>query len=153
MPISRRSSKRWSPRKAIKKALEAEVDSSKTRDLALRSSREAEEANARELAELRADYDQLSEVGVVEEARLESWLGDRPQLSYEASDFELPVELEIDSLLAFSGERTDDDADRTQGEADEDWVEDEVAEDEAVEDEVAEDATLVEGGEAVRRDE
>ncbi|CAN8255275.1 unnamed protein product [Cochlearia groenlandica] len=79
------------------------------------------------------------------EARLERWLGDRPQLSYEASDFELPAELEIDSLLAFLGEQMDDDADKTQcgaagnGEEadDEDLDEDEVADDE-----VAEDATL-----------
>ncbi|CAN8255261.1 unnamed protein product [Cochlearia groenlandica] len=184
----------------LQKALEAEVESSKARDLVLQSSRKAEEANARELAELRADYDQLSEVGAVEvnllrerllmakerfndlrmaseirlgklkaylderefvkekyllfnqmkgvfgtierlktlhaidtppiferrcrekEARLERWLGDRPQLSYEASDFELPAELEIDSLLTFLGEQMDDD--------------------EVADDEVAEDATL-----------
>ncbi|CAN8271464.1 unnamed protein product [Cochlearia groenlandica] len=51
---------------ALKKALEVEVESSKIRDLALRSSREAEEVGARELAELKADFDQLSEVGALE---------------------------------------------------------------------------------------
>ncbi|CAN8290515.1 unnamed protein product [Cochlearia groenlandica] len=205
----------------LQKALEAEVESSKARDLILQSARKAEEANAKELAELRADYDQLSEVGAVEvkllldrlfmvkerfrdlraasetrlgklkaylderefvkekyllfnqmkgvfgtierlktlhaidtppiferrcremEGKLERWLGDRPQLSYEASDFELPAELEIDSLLAFLVEPTDDDTEKVLGGAtdegeevdDDDLGEDEVAGDEVVGDE------------------
>ncbi|CAN8319113.1 unnamed protein product, partial [Cochlearia groenlandica] len=44
------------------------------------------------------------------EGKLESWLEDRSQLSYEASDFELPADLEINSLLEFLGEETADDA-------------------------------------------
>ncbi|CAN8307464.1 unnamed protein product [Cochlearia groenlandica] len=201
----------------LQKALEAEVESSKARDLILQSSRKAEEANARELAELREDYDQLSEVGVVElkllrerlfavkerfrdlrmasetrlaklkaylderefvkekyllfnqmkgvfgtierlktlhaidmppiferrcrekEGKLERWLGDRPQLSYEASDFELPGELEIDSLLAFFGEQTDGDTDEALGGAAGGGEDEEVDEDDLDEDEVAED--------------
>ncbi|CAN8323503.1 unnamed protein product [Cochlearia groenlandica] len=199
----------------LQKALETEVESSKARDLILQSSRKAEEANAKELAELRADYDQLSEVGAVEvkllrdrlymvkerfrdlrmasetrlgklkaylderefvkekyllfnqmkgvfgtierlktlhaidtppiferrcrekEGRLERWLGDRPQLSYEASDFELPAELEINSLLSFLGEPTDDDTDKVLGGAADDG--EEVDGDDSDEDEVAED--------------
>ncbi|CAN8272458.1 unnamed protein product [Cochlearia groenlandica] len=190
----------------LKKALEVEVESSRVRDLALQSSREAEEAGAREHADLRADYDQLSEVGALEvkclrerlimvkerfndlraasevrlcklkayldereftkekyllfnqmrevfgtierlktqfaidtppifyrrcrekEGKLESWLAERPQLSYEASDFELPVELEIDSLLGFLEEEKGDDAEGTRNEAANDRAEDEVAE-------------------------
>ncbi|CAN8244218.1 unnamed protein product [Cochlearia groenlandica] len=107
----------------LQRALEAEVESSKARDLVLQSSRKAEEASTRELAELRADYDQLSEVGAVEV-----------------------------KLLPFLGEQTDDDADKTLGGAadngeevdGEDLDEDEVAEDEAAGDEEAEDANLPE---------
>ncbi|CAN8289032.1 unnamed protein product [Cochlearia groenlandica] len=87
------------------------------------------------------------------EARLERWLGDRLQLSYEASDFELPAELKIESLLGFLGDQTVDDAEEVRVGANESRVEDEVAEDEAAEDEVAEGANLAEEGEAVRRDE
>ncbi|CAN8287490.1 unnamed protein product [Cochlearia groenlandica] len=202
----------------LQKALEAEVESSKARDLILQSARKAEEVSAKELAELRADYDQLSEVGAVEvkllrdrlftvkerfrdlraasetrlgklkaylderefvkekyllfnqmkgvfgtierlktlhaidtppiferrmremEGKLERWLGGRPQLSYEASDFELPAELEVDSILAFLGETADDDSEKVLGGAVDEGEEaddDDLGEDEVVEDDVA----------------
>ncbi|CAN8307629.1 unnamed protein product [Cochlearia groenlandica] len=75
------------------------------------------------------------------ESKLRSWLEDMPQLSYEASDFDLPANLEVDSLLEFS--EFDDGANGTQGGADEDRVDGEVAED----------ADLAEGSETARRDE
>ncbi|CAN8287908.1 unnamed protein product [Cochlearia groenlandica] len=228
----------------LEKALEAEAEASRIRELALKSSREAEETGARELAELKADYDQLSEVGALEvkcfrerlvvakqrfdalcvasearlgklkayleeqkiieeyssfyiqmkgvfdtlerletkyaikippiferqcrerEGKLERWLEERPQLSYEASDFELPAELELDSLADFMLEEPTEDADvvqsgggRADGEvAEEETTEDEVAEgeearDEEIRDEVAGDANLPEESEAVRQDE
>ncbi|CAN8288888.1 unnamed protein product [Cochlearia groenlandica] len=36
------------------------------------------------------------------EGKLQRWLEDRPKFSYEASNFELPSDLEVDSLLEFS---------------------------------------------------
>ncbi|CAN8241027.1 unnamed protein product [Cochlearia groenlandica] len=230
-----------SEKNVLEKALEAEVEASRTRELALKSSREAEETGAKELAELKADYDQLSEVGALEvkcfrerlvlakqrfdalrvasearlgklleeqkfieeyssfyiqmkgvfdtlerletkfaieippiferqcrerEGKLERWLEDMPQLSYEASDFELPADLGLDSLIDFMVEEPDERADdvqdgsgRADGEvAEEEKAEDEVAEDEEargeeIRDEVAGDANLPEESEAVRRDE
>ncbi|CAN8285373.1 unnamed protein product [Cochlearia groenlandica] len=210
------------------------------RELALKSSREAEDAGAKELAELKADYDQLSEVGALEvkcfrerlvvakqrfdalrvasearlgklkayleeqkfaeeysafyiqmkgvfdtlerlekkyaikippiferqcrerEGKIERWLEGRPQLSYEASDFELPADLELDSLIDFMVEEPDERADDVQdcggrtseeiveGEtakvevAEAEEVEDEVTEDEVARDEVARDTNLPE---------
>ncbi|CAN8248425.1 unnamed protein product [Cochlearia groenlandica] len=203
-----------SEKDVLEKALEAEVEASRTRELALKSSRKAEETGAKELAELKADYDQLSEVGALEvkcfrerlvlakqrfdalrvasearlgklkayleeqkfteeyssfyiqmkgvfdtlerlhtkfaikippiferecrerEGKLERWLEDRPQLSYEASDFELPADLELDSLVDFMVEEPIEDADEVQGGGGR--ADDEVAEEETAEDEVAE---------------
>ncbi|CAN8289018.1 unnamed protein product, partial [Cochlearia groenlandica] len=93
------------------------------------------------------------------EGKLERWLEDRPQLSYEASDFELPADLELDSLVDFMVEEPNEDADKAQGgvgsgRADDEVAEeeaaggeatgDEVAEDEETEDEEAGDASLPE---------
>ncbi|CAN8271466.1 unnamed protein product [Cochlearia groenlandica] len=72
------------------------------------------------------------------EGRLERWLEDRPQLYYDASDFELPAELEVNSLLEFLDEEMADGVEETQGGAG---------------DERAEDATLAEEGEAAERGE
>ncbi|CAN8269362.1 unnamed protein product [Cochlearia groenlandica] len=100
------------------------------------------------------------------EGKLERWLEDRSQLSYEASDFELPADLELDSFVDFMVEEPIEDADEVQGGGGR--ADDEVAEEEAVKDEVAEgeeargeeirdevagDANLPEESEAVRRDE
>ncbi|CAN8287856.1 unnamed protein product [Cochlearia groenlandica] len=100
------------------------------------------------------------------EGKLERWLEDRPQLSYEASDFELPADLELDSLIDFMVEEPDERADDVQdcgGRANEEIAEEETAEDEVAEDEeardevagneVAGDANLPEESEMVRRDE
>ncbi|CAN8286734.1 unnamed protein product [Cochlearia groenlandica] len=220
-----------SEKDVLDKALEAESEASRVRESALQSFREAEETRARELAELRADYDQLSEVGALEvkcfrerlvvakqrfdalrvasearlgklkayleeqrfieeyssfyiqmkgvfdtlerlekkfaikippiferqcrerERKLERWLEDRPQLSYEASDFELPADLELDSLVDFMVEESGDRADDAQdcgGRTNEEVVEGETAEVEVAEDEEVEDEVT---GDEVARDE
>ncbi|CAN8243611.1 unnamed protein product [Cochlearia groenlandica] len=77
------------------------------------------------------------------EGKLERWLAERPQLSYEASDFELPADLEIDSLLGFLAEEVVDGAEEARGGVG----------GERVVEEVAEDANLANGNEVVRRDE
>ncbi|CAN8294057.1 unnamed protein product [Cochlearia groenlandica] len=219
----------------LEKALEVEAEVSRIRELALKSSREAEESGAKELAELKADYDQLFEVGFLEvknlrerlvvakqrfdalraasetrlsklkayleeqkiseeyssfyiqmkgvfdtlerlekkfaikippiferqcrerEGKLERWLEERPQLSYEASDFELPPDLELESLVDFMVDEPIGGTDGVQGGggladgdvAEERMVEDEVAEgeearNEEVRDEVAGDTDLPE---------
>ncbi|CAN8246613.1 unnamed protein product [Cochlearia groenlandica] len=231
-----------SEKDVLEKALEAEAEALRIRELALKSSREAEETGARELAELKADYDQLSEVGAAEikcfcerlvlakhrfdalrvaaetrlnklkayldeqnfteekssfyiqmkgvfdtlerletkfaikippiferqcrerEGKLERWLEDRPQLSYEASDFVLPADLELDFLSDFMVEEPDEVADEVRGVSgsgrvgEEETTEDVAAGNEATEDEVVGDeeaggANLPEDSETVRRDE
>ncbi|CAN8287962.1 unnamed protein product [Cochlearia groenlandica] len=70
------------------------------------------------------------------EGKIERWLEGRPQLSYEASDFELPADLELDSLADFLVEEPTEDADEVRG--GDGRADDEVAEEETAEDEVAE---------------
>ncbi|CAN8234189.1 unnamed protein product [Cochlearia groenlandica] len=220
-----------SEKDALEKTLDAEAEASRIRELALKSSREAEEAGARELTELKADYDQLSEVGALEvkcfrerlvvakqrfdalrvasearlgklkayleeqkiseeyssfyiqmkgvfdtlerletkfaikippiferqcrerEGKLERWLEERPQLSYEASDFELPADLELDSLIDFMVGESDERADGAQdcgGRTNEEVVERETAEVELAEGEEVEGEVT---GDEVARDE
>ncbi|CAN8255137.1 unnamed protein product, partial [Cochlearia groenlandica] len=70
------------------------------------------------------------------EGKLQRWLEDRSKLTY----FELPVDLEVDSLLEFS--KLGDGAEETHGDVGDEWFEEEMVED----------ADLAKGGEVMGRD-